>query len=252
MARFSVCVEMFWKDDPYEVRVEKAAALGFRAAEFWSWKGKAIDRIAAAAGKGGLQIAAFCMTSDRPLVAPGAAEALAAGLRETAAAARRLGTDRLILTTGNLRAKERFAVTKARVIRHLRGLAPLLEESGLTLLVEPLNTVVDHHGYWLETMADAVDICEAVGSPRVRILMDLYHQQIQEGNLIHALTEYAPWIGHYHCAGVPGRNELTGGELDYRGIFKAIDATGYDGWVGLEFRPTIGDEAALRQALELV
>jgi len=242
---------MFWKNEEPQRKIALSAELGFRAIEFWGWQGKDIDKIADTVSATGVTVATFCMATDQPLVTPGAAGALETGLRDSIAVAQKLGADRLILTTGNERTKESFEVTKSRVIRHLNQLVPILEDSGIMLVLEPLNTVVDHLGYWLTRMSDAADICEEVGSPHVKILMDLYHQQIQEGNLIDTLTECAPWIGHYHCAGVPGRHELVGGELDYRAIFKAIDATGYDAHVGLEFSPLGDDAEALRQALSL-
>ncbi len=118
-------------------------------------------------------------------------------------------------------------------------------------MLEPLNPIVDHLGHWLTTMSDAADIVYEVAHPQVKILMDIYHQQITEGNVISLIRQYAPVIGHYHCAGVPGRNELVGGELDYRAIFRAIDQTGYDGYVGLEFRAAGDTGEALAQALAL-
>jgi hydroxypyruvate isomerase len=125
-------------------------------------------------------------------------------------------------------------------------------DHGVSLALEPLNPIVDHHGYWLTRMSEAADIFQEVASPNLEILDDLYHQQLTEGNLIANLTLYAPWIGRFHAAGVPGHHELVGGELDYRSILATIEKTGYEGYVGLEFSPTIGEEAALKQALTLV
>ena len=119
-------------------------------------------------------------------------------------------------------------------------------------MLEPLNPFVDHAGYWLETMAQAMDILEEVDSPNLKILYDIYHQQITEGNIIANMQAYAPSIGHIHVAGVPGRVELVGGDLDYGAIFKAIDASGYDGYVGLELQPARGEEGALAEALSLL
>ena len=101
-------------------------------------------------------------------------------------------------------------------------------------------------------MAQAGDIVEEVDSPGLGILYDLYHQQITEGKLIDNLHRHLHRIGHIHSAGVPGRSELLGSENDYAALFRAIDASGYNGFVGLEFRPTIGEEAALAQTLGLL
>lgn len=252
MAQLSVCIEMFWRNQPPEKKISMSAELGFKAAEFWGWQGKDIDKIKAAADAAGVKIATFCMATSLPPVNPNAREALKKGLQETIPVARKLGVNRLILTTGNERTKERFEVTKSTVIRNLKALVPILESNGIMLCIEPLNTYVDHLGYWLACMSDAADICAEIDSPWVKILMDIYHQQITEGNIIQTIREYSSLIGHYHCAGVPGRHELVGGELDYRYIFKAIDETGYDAYIGLEFSPTIGETDALKQALSLV
>ena len=173
------------------------------------------------------------------------------GVQTCALPISQLGTRRLIVTAGQERAGEPFATTRATVVRNLQALRPLLDEHAVDLVLEPLNRLVDHPGHWLNTMADAADIVRAVDHPRVKILMDIYHQQVTEGNIIHSIRQYAPVIGHYHCAGVPGRTELVGGELDYRAIFRAIDQSGYDGYVGLEFRAAGDTGAALAEALAL-
>ncbi|MBN1673658.1 MAG: TIM barrel protein [Kiritimatiellae bacterium] len=252
MPRLSVCVETFWGKDlkPHE-KMAKCADLGYQTVEFWGWSNKDIAAIKQTIEAKGLRIAVFGGIGGGPLVAPGATASLLQGLRETAEVAAQLGVDRLLITTGNERKAERFEVTRRTVVRNLKAMCPVLEEKGLTLVVEPLNPIVNHLGYWLTTMPDAADICYDVDHPNVKILMDIYHQQITEGNIIDTIRQYAPLIGHFHCAGVPGRHELVGGELDYGAIFKVIDEVGYDGYVGLEFHPAGDTEAALRQALEL-
>ncbi|HPA44839.1 MAG TPA: TIM barrel protein [bacterium] len=251
MPTLSVCIEAFWGKDPLEQRIRKTASLGFKAFEFWGWRGKDLDAIRKAKEETGLQLATFCMESEKPLVDPTGGDALIAGLKESISVAKSLGCDCLLLTTGNARADERFEVTWRTAVRHLKRMAPILEEQGVTLVIEPLNPIVDHIGYWLTRMSDAADLCREVNSPQVKILMDFYHQQITEGNLIANLRQYAPLIGHFHCGGVPGRHELTGCEIDYRSVFKAIDETGYRRYAGLEFWPTGDTEQALRQALDL-
>jgi len=251
MVQLSVCIEMFWRDQPHQERIASAAALGYQACEFWGWKNKDLDAIQDALNDAGLTLAALCLEPAFSLIRRGYERELVAGMRETAEVAERLGCSTVITTTGNTLDDETYEMSRRRVVRHLKALMPICEDHGLTLVLEPLNTLVNHHGYWLTRMAHAVDIVEEVGSPSVKILMDLYHQQVQEGNLIANLTRYIPFIGHFHAAGVPGRHELVGGELDYQAIFQAIDATGYQGFVGLEYTPILDTEASLRQALEL-
>jgi len=251
MVRLSACIEMLWNERPFAERIRRTAALGVPAFEFWGWRNKDLDAIAAAMGDCGLPLAVLALDPMSRLVVRDAQAELVQSMRETVAVAQRLGCPTIIATMGNDLPDESFEMTRRRVVRHLRALAPLAEDAGLTLAIEPLNTLVNHHGYWLARMSEAVDIVEEVDSPAVRVLMDIYHQQVQEGNIISNLTAYRHHIGHFHSAGVPGRHELLGGELDYRAVFRAIDAAGYTGYVGLEFSPTRPAEEGLREALSL-
>lgn len=251
MPRLSVCIEMFWRDRPYEERIARVAELGYPAFEFWGWKNKDIAAISVAAQQHHLPVAALAMEPGSSLNKRNAESLLVAGMQETAQVARTLGCKTVIATTGNVFDDETYEITRRRVVHNLRAIARVAEEHDLTLVLEPLNTLVDHHGYWLTRMTQAVDLVQEAGSPAVKILMDIYHQQIMEGNIINNLTQYIGVIGHFHTAGVPGRHELVGGELDYAAIFKAIDAAGYQGYVGLEYSPTMDAERSLRQPLDL-
>jgi hydroxypyruvate isomerase len=110
-------------------------------------------------------------------------------------------------------------------------------------VVEPLNSKVDHQGYFLDHGAEAFALIEAIGHPALRVLFDIYHMQIMDGDIIATIEAHAPAIAHFHVADVPGRHEPGTGELNYANIFRRIDATGYGGFVGLEYRPS-GDHAA--------
>jgi hydroxypyruvate isomerase len=250
--RLSVCIEMFWPQLPFAERIPLVARLGYGAFEFWSWENKDIPAIQRAQEETGLAVAALCHVPGNSLIKRGAQSELVDGMVQTAAVAKTLHCPTVIVTTGNTLDDETDEISRRRVVRHLRAIGQVAADEGLTLVLEPLNTLVNHHGYWLTKMAEAVDIVEEVGSPAVKILMDMYHQQVQEGNIIANLTAYADAIGHFHAAGVPGRNELVGGELDYRSILNAIDATGYSRYVGLEYRPLLAEDVSLKQALGLV
>jgi len=252
MPELSVCIEMFWRGVPYEERVRRVAAIGFSAFEFWSWENKDLEAIRAVQQETGLAMAAMTLVPGGSLIKRHFQDELLQGMRKTAQAAHRLDCKTIIVTVGNTLDDETFEVSRRRVVRNLKAIAQVAEDEGLTLVLEPLNTLVNHHGYWLTKMSQAADIVQEVDSPAAKILMDIYHQQIQEGQIISNLREYIDEIGHFHTAGVPGRNELVGGELDYRAIFRAIDATGYRGYVGLEYRPLLDPEVSLKQALSLV
>ena len=252
MPKLSVCIEMYWRDLPHEERIARVAALGFGACEFWGWRNKDIAKIKTAMNEHDLSIVALCLEPPSSLIRRNIAAELVRGMEETAAVAKELRCETIIATVGNVYDDETYEITRRRVVRNLAAVGRVAGDNGLTLVIEPLNTLVNHHGYWLTRMTQAVDLVQEVNSPAVKILMDLYHQQIMEGNIINNLTTYINQIGHFHAAGVPGRHELVGGELDYRGILRAIDVAGYDGYVGLEYSPTMDTQESLTQALGLV
>lgn len=134
----------------------------------------------------------------------------------------------------------------------LRLVARRAEDAGVTLVLEVLNSKVDHPDYQADHTAWAVEVCRQVGSPAVKVLYDIYHMQIMEGDIIRTIEAVHPWIGHYHTAGNPGRTELDDRqELNYRAIFAAIAATGYTGYIGHEFIPRGEPVAALAAAFAL-
>jgi hydroxypyruvate isomerase len=137
-------------------------------------------------------------------------------------------------------------------IKQVVGLA---EQKGVTICMEVLNSRVNenmkgHPDYQADRIEFAVEICKQVGSPRMKILFDIYHTQIMQGDVITRIRQYHEYIGHYHTAGVPGRGELDDTqEINYPAVMKAIVATGYTGFVGQEFIPTWPDKIkALRHA----
>jgi hydroxypyruvate isomerase len=143
-------------------------------------------------------------------------------------------------------------------IEGLKTVIGLAEKKKVNLCIEPLNTRVNvemkgHPGYQCDTIEWGVKVCEAIGSPRMKILFDIYHTQIMQGDVIVRLRQFKDFIGHIHTAGVPGRNELDDTqEINYPAVMKAIVDIGYRGFVGQEFIPTWHDKlAALRHAARL-
>jgi hydroxypyruvate isomerase len=135
-------------------------------------------------------------------------------------------------------------------VANLRAVAPLAAAAGVTLLLEPLNTR-DKPDYLVARSDEIADLIAEIGQPNVKLLFDVYHVQIMEGDLIQRLRRHAPVIGHVQIAAVPSRAEPDEGEVDYRAIFRALDEIGYTAPIGLEYKPR-GDTAAglaWRQAL---
>jgi hydroxypyruvate isomerase len=131
------------------------------------------------------------------------------------------------------------------------------EKKKVTVCLEMLNSRVNiemkgHPDYFCDKIEMAVDVCKRVGSERMKVLFDIYHVQIMEGDIISRIKQFHPYIGHYHTAGVPGRNELDDTqEISYAPIMKAIIETGYKGYVGQEFIPTRDKALALNEAVKL-
>jgi hydroxypyruvate isomerase len=138
---------------------------------------------------------------------------------------------------------------KTNMIAALSELAPICAREGITLIVEPFNTRVDHPDCFLDDPHLCVEVLRAVGSPNVQMLYDIYHMQIMEGNVTAFIRENISHIGHFHVAGVPGRHEPDSGELHYPFIMKEIDRLGYTGFVGLECWPTMDHAESLKRTL---
>ncbi|MBZ0292719.1 MAG: TIM barrel protein [Anaerolineae bacterium] len=135
---------------------------------------------------------------------------------------------------------------------NLRHIAPYAEDAGVTLVVELLNSKVDHADYQCDHTEWGVKVIEMVNSPRVKLLYDIYHMQIMEGDLIRTIQKYHQHFAHYHTAGNPGRHDLDDAqEIYYPPIVRAIIETGYEGYLGQEFVPKGDPVAALKAAYEL-
>lgn len=143
------------------------------------------------------------------------------------------------------------------MVEGLKKVVGQAEKKKVTLCLEMLNSRVNiemkgHPDYFCDKIERAVEVCKQVGSERMKVLFDIYHVQIMEGDVISRIRELHPYIGHYHTAGVPGRNELDNSqELNYIGIMKAIVETGYKGYVGQEFIPTRDKALALNEAVKV-
>ena len=134
----------------------------------------------------------------------------------------------------------------------LKRITPLAEKLGITIVMELLNSKVDHKDYQCDHTAWGVELVKAVGSPRFKLLYDIYHMQIMEGDVIRTITDNFEHINHYHTGGVPGRHEIDKGqELQYATICKAIVEKGFTGYLAQEFIPTRDPMASLREAFEL-
>ena len=162
------------------------------------------------------------------------------------------GYKNLICFSGNRRGMDEETGLKnmSEGIKKIIGLA---EKKGVVLQIEVFNSKVNHPDYMADNTSWTIELCKRIGSPNFKILYDIYHMQISEGDIINTITKHHEYFGHYHTAGVPGRHEIDESqELYYPAIMKAIVATGYKGYVAQEFIPTASDKlGALKQAVKI-
>jgi hydroxypyruvate isomerase len=251
MLKFSVCIEALYNKYPFIERIEKVSAIGMKYFEFWGWGNKDIDAIKSAKDKYGLEVAIFGADAGGPLVDPANRIKIADGMKKSAVVAHKLDCKRLILTTGNEIAGVSRNDQHRSIVEGLKIAARIMEDEDLTLCLEPLNVLVNHKGYYLSTSKEAFQIVDEVGSPKVKILYDIYHQQITEGNLIDTITANIDKIGHFHFADVPGRHEIGTGEINYKNVFKSISETKYEGFLGTEYWPIGSDDESLKNIMEM-
>lgn len=246
--QLSVCIDALFRSQDFIRGMETVKEAGIDTIEFWGWWDKDLESIHYAQERLGMKIAACC-TRFLSLVDPRQRKNYLTGLVETIEVAQRLGCNRIITQVGNAIPGIPRKVQHQNLIAGLKECIPLLEKSGVTLLIEPLNTLVDHKGYYLYSSEEAFQIITTVTSPRVKVLYDIYHQQIMEGNLITRITQNIEAIGHFHAAGNPGRHELTNGEINYPEVLRAIARTGYQGYIGLEYYPLEDPARGIREIL---
>jgi hydroxypyruvate isomerase len=159
------------------------------------------------------------------------------------------GVPNLIAMFGNRQGRT-DAVAIAAAVEGLKKIAPLAEHEGVTICVELLNSKVDHPDYHGDHTWFGAEVMSGVGSPRVKLLYDIYHMQIMEGDVIRTIRQHHEQIAHYHTGGVPGRHELDETqELNWRAVMTAIADTGFTGFVAHEFTPTRDPLTSLREAV---
>jgi len=173
------------------------------------------------------------------------------GFRRTIPQAAKAGVPNVITFSG-LRGGMSDDEGAKNTIIGLNRLKKIAEDNGVTICVELLNSKRDHHDYMCDHTAWGVRVCQEVNSPRVKLLYDIYHMQIMEGDLAETIRQNIRWIGHFHTGGVPGRHELDATqEIHWDFVMKAIAETGFQGYVAHEFIPTIDPLVSLRNAVDL-
>ena len=250
----SVCIPILPQEVmPREQLFAEIAAIGFPAIEIWQ-RGDDFADLCRTAADSGLQLISMIGHDSLPDGLNNASNhgRIEAELRESVDLAVAHGLRALICFSGNNIPGMSNEEAIANTVAGLRRVAPYAEDNGIVINLELLNSKVDHPNYQCDNSAWGLDVQRQVDSPNVKLLFDIYHMQIMEGDVLRTITANLDAIGHLHTAGNPGRNELDDfQELNYRGICRVLDDAGYEGYVGHEFCPRGDLVAGLRQAYEL-
>jgi hydroxypyruvate isomerase len=246
---YAVNIEMTFNKLPVLDRLRKVAEAGFTHYEFWPWKGKDIDAMLKLNKELGLTPTQF--SSFWGITSPDKKDAFVEAVRGCLPAAEKLGVKKLCVVAG----EETPGLTRDEqdraVIDALKAGAEVVKPLGITLILEPLNILVDHPRQLVVTSEHGARILKAVDSPNVRMLFDIYHQQISEGNLSGNIRKYKDLIGYFQLADHPGRHEPGTGEINYARVLRTIHDVGYKGAIGLEMSPS-GDPMVALQAVRKV
>jgi len=250
----SPCLDLLFGDGdpqtPLETRIRRASAAGFRWAEMWGWSRRDLGATKDALGETGRL---NCLTIDPfvPLVDPRAHTSFLESVRRSSQVAADLGCPFVVALAGDTTAEERSTQHRA-IVDGLQGAAPLAEVSGVTLLLENLNSRVDHVGHFLDSTTEALDIVEEVGHPSVRMLYDFYHSVTMGERPEEVLAGRIDLVAHVQVADVPGRHEPGSGTIDWPATIGWLRGSGYAGRLGLEFIPTTDTLRSVVYIRELV
>lgn len=243
----SPCTEWLFADGgrPFPDRIHAAAGAGFAQVEFWTTTDKDVGRVEEALRETGVAVTCFVSEPTGRIVDPGSHAAFLLGVKRSTAVAARLNARNLIVVSGDARpgvdrSRQRDAITEA-----LLRAAPIASRGGVRLLLEPLNTRVDHPGYFLDSTFEALEVIHKVDDPAVKLLYDLYHSIVMGEDPQQALAGSGHLVGHVHIADVPGRHEPGTGTIDWPLQLAALRSAGYSGSIGLEYKPSRDTESSL-------
>lgn len=248
MPRFAANLSFLFTELPFLDRFEAAAKAGFRAVESTNVYEAPAAEVAARLKANGLTLALMntpagnAEAGERGLASlPGREKEFDAGLASALRYAEATDCERIHVLAGLVHHGGR----RATYVANLRRAAK--KAAGVTLLIEPINRR-DIPGYFLNKTGEARSVIHEVGAKNLGLQLDLYHRQIEEGDVAAAIAEFGPLARHYQVASPPDRGEPDAGEMNYRWLFAEIDKSGFDGWVGCEYKPRKGTLAGLKWA----
>ena len=257
----SACIDALYQEIPFLDRIRQAKADGFDAIEFWGWPDKDLPAIKAAAEEAGIAICGFNGDADLSLIDPSVADAYMEYLKKSVETAQFLGAGSVTIHSNGLgdggvvidpRDDLSDTVRTCAMFQTLEKCAALAEESGISMNLEALNITTDHVGNFLKDTQTAAEMIRLINSPKLKVLYDVYHMQINEGCICDTIKNYGDTFGHIHIADAPGRHEPGTGEIYFPRVYKALEEVGYQGYVGYELFPLTTTAEAVKAIMELV
>lgn len=253
--KYSLCLDLLYLEvtpnGPVFANTEKLLAgmqlakdTGFDTVEFWDWANKDVTALLAKKKELGLNVSSIC-AKDRGTLADATTHEMAIeGLKQTISVAKQFDCNMIIVTAQTVPGISREESHK-NIVDGLKKLAAVAEEAGVTLILEPIL------GSYFKDSAEPFEMIDKVGSENLKLLYDLFHYQLMEGNIVNTIKNNLDKIGHIHIASTPDRTEITDGELNYDYLLKAIKNMGYEKYVALEYRPTIDKKESLLNCRKL-
>ena len=258
----TACIETIFTELPWEERFKAAKAAGFDAVEFWSWTDKDLNQIKKLAEEADIVITGFNGDADYSLVDPAQKKDYLDFLKKSLEAAKKIGALSVTIHSNalgdggivvNHYDELSDTVKLCSMYDMLKEAAPMAEEAGITCNLEGLNITTDHVGNFLKSTQMAAEIIRLLGSPRIKILYDIYHMQLNdEGSIIDTISEYVDTMGHIHIADAPGRHEPDTGEINYKNVIKHLEKVGYKGYVGCELFPQGSSDDAVKAIMSVM
>lgn len=245
--KYSLCIETCFNDIDLYDRIRIAKDLGFDAVEFYNPADMDLKKLKAALEESGMPVAIMGYYNGFSDRLTGDFDLIFENLKKGVAFGKEVGC--LTFTSHVCAAGPEPECTRKKLVENLKKMAPYLERENVTLAIEVLNSKYEAPDYLLDTTEKAFSVINEVGCGRVKILNDLFHTQIMEGDIINTVKTGWNKTAHYHAASVPKRDELFHGELNYREVARALDEVGYEGYMGMEYWPSYDNMQSYRDVL---
>lgn len=242
--KISVCIDMMFGFVDFYEKFEEVKKCGIDTVEFWKWSNKDIDKILSK----NMDVSIFNLDStdealsydlSRGIINAGRVDDFMKALKESTPIYKKLSAKAMIVLIG-----ENAPYSEENCLKCLSEAIPYLEENDINLIIEPLNDI-DRKNYSMPYASPVFSLIKKLNSKKVKMLYDIYHQNMMNDFNIEEIKENIEYIGHFHVADAPGRHEPGTAEVDYVDIISTINALNYDGYIGLEYRATKPDNETL-------